>query len=168
MAASDNPMTETEAVNASQHWLDVYAVGHTHPTNRVLHWICAPLLTVSFIGLLSCMPVPPELARLSPIVNWGTLFLMAAVVYYFIMSITLALGTLPFVVAILAALAWFERSQAPLLPLSATGLLIATIGQYLGHRIEGGGATLMRDLLYIAIAPLWALAALYRKLGIPY
>jgi len=155
-------------VSTSRHWLNTYAVGHTHPTNRALHWVCAPLLTVSFIGLLSSLPVPDEIQRLSPVVDWGTLFLMAAVVYYFIMSIALALGTLPFVVGIVVLLVWLDRSGAPLLLISATGLLIAAIGQYLGHRIEQGGATLMRDLLYMTIAPLWVLAALYRRLGIPY
>lgn len=152
----------------ARHWLDIYTVGHTHPTNRALHWICAPLLTVSFVGLLSSLPVPSELARLSPILNWGTLFLMAAIVYYFIMSITLAIGTLPFIVALSAALVWLDQTGAPVLLWSATGLLVATIGQYLGHRIERGGATLIRDMHFIVVAPLWALAALYRKLGIPY
>ena len=114
------------------------------------------------------MPVPPELERLSPVVNWGTLFLMATVVYYFIISISLAIGSLPFIIAIAASLIWLEGSGAPVLSLSAMGLLIATVGQYLGHRIERGSATLMRDILYLIVAPLWALAALYRRLGIPY
>jgi uncharacterized membrane protein YGL010W len=149
-------------------WLDLYTVGHTHPTNRALHWVCAPLLTVSFVGVLSSLPVPAAMAQLSPVVDWGTLFVMAAIVYYFIMSITLALGMLPFVIALIASIAWLERTGAPLLLLSTSGVLIAAVGQHLGHRIEGGGATLMRDLHYIVIAPLWALAALYRKLGIPY
>lgn len=155
-------------MSAPLQWLELYALGHTHPTNRALHWVCAPLLTVSFVGLLSSLPVPIALAQLSPVVDWGTLFVMAAVVYYFIMSITLALGTLPFIVVLVAALMGLERSGAPLLLLSAIGVLIASIGLHLGHRIEGGRATLMRDLHYIVIAPLWALAALYRKLGIPY
>jgi uncharacterized membrane protein YGL010W len=155
-------------VSAASPWLDLYAAGHEHPTNRALHWVCAPLLTVSFVGALSSLPVPAAIAELSPVVDWGTLFLMAAVVYYFIMSITLAFGTLPFVVGLVATIVWLKQAGAPLLLLSTSGLLLAAIGQHLGHRIEGGRATLMRDLHYIAIAPLWALAALYRKLGIPY
>lgn len=155
-------------VSAPEDWLEAYAVGHAHPTNQALHWICAPLLTMSFVGILSCLPVPSELARLSPVVDWGTLFLMAAIVYYFIMSTALALGMLPFVVLIVAMLVWLDQADAPLLLLSASGLLVATIGQHLGHRIERGDASLIRDVHYIAVAPLWALAALYRKLGIPY
>lgn len=167
MRDGDHRMAGSTATG-SQEWLDLYAAGHRHPANRLLHWICAPVLAVSFIGLLACVPVPPELARLSPVVNWGTLFLMATVVYYFIISISLAVGSLPFIVAIAALLIWLDRSGAPLLSISAMGLLIATVGQYLGHRIERGSATLMRDVLYLIVAPLWALAALYRRLGIPY
>ena len=34
------------------------------------------------------------------------------------------------------------------------------------HRLEAGGS-LLRDLLYCVIGPIWVLAAVYKRLGIP-
>ena len=160
--------TADEPQDLSAAWLAAYDAGHTHGPNRALHWFCAPLFTAGCIGLLSCLPVPAALTSLSPAFHWGTLFVMASIVYYFIMSITLALGVIPFLAAVLAVIAWLEAQSAPVLLCSAIALLVAASGQFIGHRLEGGQASLMRDLHYVAIAPIWVLAAIYRKLGIPY
>jgi hypothetical protein len=61
-----------------------------------------PILVLGTVGILWSLPVPEEFARISPVLNWGSVFLMAAVVYYFIISIPLAIGMLPFVAGITA------------------------------------------------------------------
>lgn len=162
------PESRPRTEDLSGTWLAAYDEGHTYGPNRVLHWICAPLFTAACIGLLSCIPVPETLTALSPALHWGTLFVMASIVYYFIMSTSLALGAIPFLAATLAAIAWLEALAAPVLLCSSVTLLIAATGQLIGHRLERGSASLLRDLHYVAIAPIWVLAALYRKLGIPY
>ncbi len=155
-------------VSPAEYWLSAYEQGHRHYLNRWLHWVCAPLFAASLVGIIWCIPVPRTLAETLPLINWATLFVMAAIVYYFVMSTTLALGILPFVGMTVAGLAWLDASGAPILLLSSAGLLIAATGQFIGHKLEGGSASLLRDLHHAAIAPIWVLAAIYRKLGIPY
>jgi uncharacterized membrane protein YGL010W len=157
-----------DSLDMSTTWLDAYEVGHTQHANRVLHWFCGPLFMAACIGMLSCVPVPQALVELSPAFHWGTLFVMASIVYYFIMSITLAIGAIPFLAAALAVIAWLEATSAPVLLCSGVALLVAATGQFIGHRLEGGQASLVRDLHYVAIAPIWVLAGIYRKLNIPY
>jgi uncharacterized membrane protein YGL010W len=157
-----------DSVDLSTTWLGAYEVGHTQHANRVLHWFCAPVFMAACIGLLSCVPMPRALVELSPAFHWGTLFVMASIVYYFIMSTTLAIGAIPFLAATLAAIAWLEAASAPVFLYSAVALLLAATGQFIGHRLEGGKASLVRDLHYVAIAPIWVLAGIYRKLNIPY
>jgi uncharacterized membrane protein YGL010W len=149
-------------------WLNEYAEGHTGMINIMLHWACSPVLIASIIGLLWSLPVPAVFRESAAVLNWGTIFLMAIVVYYFIISISLALGMLPLVFGLVAGIAWMTRLDTPLWQISFAGMAIAALGQYIGHLSEDGNASLMRDLHYAAIAPLWMLAALYRKLGIPY
>ena len=151
----------------AEYWLAIYDADHSHAVSRRLHFVCAPLFLVALLGLLWCVPMPAALASNLASINWATLFAMATVVYYFVMSITLALGSLPFVAATIGGLAWLDRIDAPLLPIAAVMLLVATLGQFLGHRLESGGS-LFRDLLHCVIGPIWSLAALYRRLGIPY
>lgn len=155
-------------MTSADRWLAAYDQGHTRLSNKILHWACSPVFVLSIIGLLWSLPIPEVFANSSTVLNWGTLFLMAAVVYYFIMSISLALGTLPFVIGSVIALAWLDRMDTPLWLISGLSLGVASIGQFIGHCLEGGKASLLRDVHYVAIAPLWMLAAIYRRLGIPY
>jgi len=151
----------------AEHWIAIYDRGLAHPGNRLIHRVCAPIFLVAVLGLLWCLPVPDGPAMNVAAVNWATLFAMTTMVYYFIMSIPLAIGALPFVVLSLGGIAWLDHIDAPLLLISSSALLIAAIGQFLGHRLESGGS-LLRDVLYCVIAPIWILSAAYRKLGIRY
>jgi hypothetical protein len=83
-------------------WLQRYGDSHTELAYPLLYWAAVPAVVLGTVGLLWIMPVPDEYARISPLLNWGSTFLMAAVVYYFIISVPLAIGMLPFIVGIAA------------------------------------------------------------------
>lgn len=154
-------------MSAADEWLERYARDHDHPLDRLLHGFSIPLVVVGAVGLLWSVPVPAAFAA-SGIVNWGTIFLMAAVVYYFIVSITLALGMLPFVVLVAVAVGRLNGLATPLWVMSAAALGVAAAGQLLGHMLERKPASVLRDLNFVMIGPLWLLAGLYRRLHIPY
>ena len=159
--------TDQAGNGAVGHWLALYERDITHAANRLIHRVCAPLFFVSLLGILWCIPVPGTLEAQLAALNWATLFAMATVVYYFVMSITLALGSLPFIAASLGGMAWLEQTGAPLLTIASVVFLVASLGQFIGYRLQSGGS-LLHDLLYCVIGPIWVLAALYRRLGIPY
>jgi len=155
-------------MKTADQWLDEYAQSHTHSTNTLLHWICVPLIVVSLIGLLWSLPVPVAFREISPVLNWGTTFLMAAVVYYFIISLSLAFGILPFIVVVVAAVVWLDSLSTPLYISSAVIFIAAWIGQFIGHLVEGKKPSFFKDLQFLMIGPLWLLAKVYRRLGVPY
>ena len=39
-----------------QHWFDEYSESHQNKTNKLIHWICIPLIFWSIISLLSLIP----------------------------------------------------------------------------------------------------------------
>jgi uncharacterized membrane protein YGL010W len=123
-------------------WLAEYGESHRDPANKLLHWICVPLIVISLVGLLWHLPVPQALRVASPLLNWGTVLLVGAVVYYVAISWSLALGMVLFVVA------W--------------------IGQFIGHHYEGKRPSFFKDVQFLLIGPLWLLSFVYRKLRIPY
>ena len=96
-------------------WLSEYGESHRMRANKVLHWICVPVIVVSLIGLLWSLPVPQAMRDISPLLNWGTLVLLAGVLYYFAMSWSLALGMAVFVVrrGVCRSL-WLQRLPWPL------------------------------------------------------
>ena len=149
-------------------WLDAYGESHQNATNKAIHWVCVPLIVLSVIGLLWSIPVPDGFSELSPWLNWASLTLMAAVAYYFALSISLGLGLLAFGVALLAVTAWLEGLPAPLWAVSLAIFVVAWIGQFIGHIVEGKKPSFFEDLQFLLIGPMWLMSFVYRRLGIPF
>jgi hypothetical protein len=117
--------------------------------------------------MLWSLPIPQEFVEISPVLNWGSAFLMAAVVYYFIISISLAIGMLPFVAGVSAVQYWLGESPWSLARISSGIVVASVIGLYIGHHKKGGIKAVFHDIQLMMIAPAWLLANLYKRLGIP-
>ncbi len=156
------------AMRPVQDWLDEYGESHVNAINKTLHWICVPLIVLSLIGALWSLPVPAAFVEISPLMNWGILFILASIVYYFIMSIPLALGMLLLMMPTIALFNWTASLQVPLWLLSLTVFVVAWIGQFIGHLYEGKRPSFLKDLQFLMIGPIWLLGFVYRRLGIRY
>ncbi len=148
-------------------WLIDYGENHRDVDNAALYWLAVPLLVVGTVGLLSSLPVPEAFFNISPFLNWGTAFLMAAVVYHFIISVSLAIGMLPFMFGVAALASWLNASQYPFIWASAGLTGGAVVGLWLGRYAKGGIKAVLQDIQLMMIAPVWLLSVLYRRLGIP-
>jgi len=149
-------------------WLSEYGENHREIRFAAIYWISVLALVPSTVGLLWTLPVPAEFERISPLFNWGSTFLMAALVYYFIISMPLAIGMLPFVFGIAALHIWFPELPWAALETSAGLLLASLVGLCLGNHANGGWRAVLRDIQLMIIAPAWLLSMLYRRFGIPY
>ncbi|MDX1499349.1 MAG: hypothetical protein R3176_05600 [Woeseiaceae bacterium] len=151
----------------SHDWLDRYAAAHRQVTWAPVYWAAVQLVVLGTVGLLWLVPVPAEFESISPLMNWGSAFLMAAAVYYFILSVPLAIGMLPFLLGV----AWFQvwlGDSVFSAPRVASGFLLGgLIGLWLGHRNQRGVRPVLEDLQMMMIAPAWLLSILYRRIGIP-
>jgi len=155
-------------MSETDRWLIEYADAHRDLGNGIVHWLGVPILIVGVVGLLWSLPVPEEFVEISPLLNWGSCLLLATVVYYFVISLALAIGMLPFVAAVIAFLAWLEYS-AYSLPVAAGGLTLAgLVGLGAGHIGPGALRAVLRDVQLMMIAPLWLLSRIYRRFGLPF
>jgi len=93
---------------------------------------------------------------------------MAATVYYFIISLSIAIGMLPFILGIAAIQLWLEQSLYSQAHVSGGLFVGGLIGLWLGHRNESGLRPVLSDLQLMMIGPAWLLSILYRRLGIPF
>ena len=148
-------------------WLAEYGTSHEHPANKALHWVCVPLIVFAVLGLLWSVPVPGALAGL-PFANWATLVALAALLYYALLSVPLALGMLvPLALAALV-LARLAALETPLWQICLVIFVVAWIGQFIGHALEGRRPSFFKDLQFLLIGPLWLLGFVYRRLGLRY
>lgn len=148
-------------------WLTDYGENHANIRFAGIYWIAVLTLVTGTVGMLWSTPVPREFVRLSPVLNWGSCFLMAAVVYYFIISMPLAIGMLPFVFGVATVQMQLIESPYSLMHISAVLVALSLAGLYLGQRRNGGYRAVLGDIQMMIIAPLWLLSKLYRKFGIP-
>jgi uncharacterized membrane protein YGL010W len=154
-------------VSDTDRWLSDYGDSHADMANPGIYWLSVPILVLGTVGILWSLPIPEEFARISPVLNWGSAFLMVAVVYYFIISVPLAIGMLPFVAGVSAVQYWLLDSSLSLLRISSGMVVASIIGLYLGQYKKGGIKAVLHDIQLMMIAPAWLLANLYRRLGIP-
>ncbi|WP_293367830.1 Mpo1-like protein [Nevskia sp.] len=139
-------------------WLAEYNDSHQNPANKRLHWLCVPPIVITVFGALRALPSGDAL------LNPATVMAALALIYYFLLSWRLALGIVPLLMLVL----WLvETSHAALgfwhLPLMAAVFVLAWIGQFVGHRIEGKKPSFFKDIQFLMIGPLWLLADLYRR-----
>jgi uncharacterized membrane protein YGL010W len=118
--------------------------------------------------LLWSTPVPDVFAGVSPWLNWATLGAAAAIIYYFALSPALALGVLLGFMLLLAITQWLTALPWPLWLTSLAIFVVAWIGQFIGHHIEGKRPSFFKDVQFLMIGPLWLVAAAYRRSGLRY
>jgi uncharacterized membrane protein YGL010W len=144
-------------------WLDEYSDSHRHPVNKALHWICVPLIVLAVLGGLASVPAPAPLAVAG---GWAGIAALLALGYWLRLSWRLALGMLPVLGALAAVLAALARLGPPLWQSCLAIFVVAWIGQFVGHAVEGRRPSFFKDLRFLLVGPLWLLADAYRAAGL--
>lgn len=152
----------------AEQWLAEYTKTRPGYPLTPLKWLSVLLLVAGLVSLLWTLPTPAAFTPSADVLNWGTLFVMASIVYHFIVSIPLAIGALPLVVGIVAGVAWLDGLDTPLWLAGATFLGLGLVGQMLEHARHGRLPPLASELQLVMIAPLWLVAVIFRRLRIPY
>ena len=153
-------------------WISEYGESHKNSTNKMIHWICVPLIMLSLLALIEIIPFPLYTIELFTIkgqsiyLNWTTLFLIFAVIFYIRLSLSIAIGMLLVAVSMLYSITWIKIYDPSVWKLSLVIFVLAWIGQFIGHKIEGKKPSFFEDLQFLLIGPAWLLSFIYNKLGI--
>lgn len=148
-------------------WLGEYGECHRNRVNERFHFICVPAIVLSVLGLLTCVPVPRAWAGI-PGLDWATLIAALALLYYVLLSWSLALGVLVCFAVLFVIVHLLEALPWPLWVSSLLIFVVAWIGQAIGHVVEGKRPSFFKDLQFLLIGPIWLLAAAYRRVGLTY
>jgi uncharacterized membrane protein YGL010W len=151
--------------------LEEYGESHRNSTNKTIHWICVPLIFFSVVGLIASIPSDyvQRLSEGNPYANWATIVMVLVLIYYVSLSIPLSFGMLLFgLLCLFLTRIIAESGIAPLWAISIGIFLIAWIGQFYGHKVEGKKPSFFKDVQFLLIGPAWLMHFIYKKLGIPY
>lgn len=145
-----------------------YGESHQNPTNKLIHWICVPVIAWTVLALAWSVPVPGPLAAIAWF-NWASLIVVLAVIYYLFLSPPLAAGMIVFSAVSLWLVRLIDAAAPwPVWQVALALFVIAWIGQFVGHRIEGRKPSFFKDVQFLLIGPAWLMHFLYRKAGVPY
>lgn len=137
--------------------LKAYSESHQNTTNKLIHWFCVPVIFFSIYGLIRLIPVPNYFAEMSPFFNWANLAMYFALIYYVFLSIPLFLGFIVWTlfVVIMNEYLLSQLGETTFLWLSIGLFIIAWIGQFIGHKIEGKKPSFLKDIQFLLIGPAW-------------
>jgi uncharacterized membrane protein YGL010W len=148
-------------------WLGNYSQDHRHPSNIALHHVCVPLIVWSVMAALWAIPVPAGLGQQG---LWAALAIVGASAWYLRLSRALGVAMLGVFVAlaVVTQLLWLAVGSRAVLWIAIVVFVLAWIGQFVGHRIEGKRPSFFTDLAYLLVGPLWIVAKTMRRAGIAY
>ena len=148
-----------------QQWLSEYGESHQDHTNKTIHWICVPSIFFSITGLLYSIKLPFAISGIT--VNVAMIVMVLVIFYYLSLSRTLWIGMLLFALFCLWVCYLIELSGImPLWLFCVIVFVVAWIGQFYGHKIEGKKPSFFKDIQFLMIGPAWLMSFIYKKLGI--
>jgi len=147
-------------------WFDEYAVSHQNKTNQLIHFVCVPAIFFSIVGMLMSIPtqiISNTLNLNNPFIeNWAVVLLFAVLIFYLRLSIAMFFKILIF--SILCIIGnYYIGSIFPLFYTSLIIFIIAWIGQFYGHKLEGKKPSFLKDLQFLLIGPAWVIKKVTSK-----
>ncbi len=140
-------------------WLSLYGQSHQNRINKLIHWVCVPVITWTVIALLWGLSI-----NQSAWLNAGMVFIIAALVFYARLDFTIMAGMAVFAACCVALIFWHIAVFDTPLWITAVGLfVIAWVGQFIGHKIEGKKPSFFQDIKFLLIGPAWLLSFIYRQ-----
>ena len=159
-------------MKSAHEWFAEYAESHQNPTNKLIHWICVPLIFYSIIGILASFSMglfnTVQSDTWYPYLHLGSIGLVLALIFYIRLSPSLAIGLALFSLLCLWAVQEVYSSEKSLLYSSSSIFIAAWLGQFYGHKIEGKKPSFFKDLQFLLIGPAWLMHFVYKKWNITY
>lgn len=130
-------------------WLDEYSESHQNKTNKLIHWVCVPTIFFSIVGIL---------AHFSALLT--TLLLVLSFIFYARLDLVLTVA----MAALMLVMAWLIYVLPVGMGFYIAIFVLAWIGQFYGHKVEGKKPSFFKDLQFLLIGPIWCMDAYLGKI----
>ena len=151
-----------------QNWLNKYVESHENKLNKLIHWRCVPVIFFSILGMLSQIHItlletmiPHEFA------NLASIFGIFGMIFYLKSSFPMFVGVRFFSLLGVITISFLNNTDYRL-EISIVLFVLAWIGQFIGHKIDGVKPSFFEDLKFLLIGPAWLIGFTYNKLEIKY
>lgn len=139
-----------------QQLLNEYAESHQHKTNKLIHYICVPLIFWSISAMLWVVKIPY-------VENLAIVMTALISLYYLAKDLVIAIEMIIFSILCLVLNAYLEKVGIPLLISAVIVFIIAWIFQFIGHNIEGKKPSFFKDLQFLLVGPAWIIQQFFKQ-----
>lgn len=147
-----------------------YGESHRNATNKLIHWICVPLIFWTILGFISLIPAPHFCGSYFGCISLVSLIAIGLVTLFYLRLSILIGFVMIFVMLLMEHFAYGINirygKQSWMVYLAI--FIITWILQFVGHKIEGKKPSFLKDLQFLLIGPIWLLSFILKKLGIRY
>lgn len=149
--------------------LSEYGESHQNPTNKLIHWICVPIIFWTVTALLWAVKIPYIIPGLEIELNLALIALVFVLGYYLTLSFTISFGMLLYSIGC-AALSYYieENVGFPLWAIALIAFVVAWIFQFIGHNVEGKKPSFLKDLQFLLVGPAWLMHFIFKSIGLKY
>ena len=85
------------------------------------------------------------------------------------LSMSITIGMVIFIfICLFISEAIFKYSAFPLWATAVIVFVLAWIGQFYGHKVEGKKPSFLKALQFLLIGPAWLMHFIYKKIGLKY
>ncbi len=145
--------------------LQEYGESHQNETNKLIHWICVPAIFFSLVGLLHQVKFPVSEGGFY--LSLAIIVLALAVLYYFRLSNLLGISMIAFGAScIFGWIAIENNSTMQPWIIAVTIFVLAWIGQFYGHKVEGKKPFFLKDLQFLLTGPAWLMNFIFLRFSI--
>lgn len=152
-----------------EQFLADYGVSHQNHVNQWVHIVCVPAIFFATLGLFWLIPIGNWLGLSGQAAYWvngATVFGALSMLVY----LKLAVWVFTMMAAWFALSFWgvtaIYNAGLPLGWISFAIFVVAWIGQFIGHKIEGKKPSFLDDLVFLLIGPIFVSVEFAHKLGL--
>ena len=139
-------MTESELIK-------LYSSSHKNETNILIHYICVPII---FLNVVSLIYYYSPLYLTAVIVALSFIFYIRSLKSYLLPMVALYI--------ICFACCFFLAPLPYFVEANITLFVIAWIGQFVGHKIEGKNPSFFQNIFFLLVGPAWVAAKIKMNL----
>jgi uncharacterized membrane protein YGL010W len=154
--------------------IDEYDSFHQKAANRIINYICVPLIVFSVIGFIWSLPFPQLkfLGVYNSYLNWASFLIAFSIYYYMKLSPVLSYIMLLLIFGLVYIITQMQLAEKTgglvLAQVCVVIFVMANIAQFIGYRIEGKKPTFANEFKFMITAPVWLLSLVMKKFGVKY
>ena len=152
-------------MNDFKHLVIEFEKYHQHPINRLLHFICIPLIFISYLGLFHTLLMYFQINNRAILIAY-IIFITPGLIFFVKQSLSLTLRMSLFLIPVCALFfTYIKDFNLYALVLFLIIFIFAWVGQLIGHKLENKKPAFTKDMIFLITGPLWVTHKFSQKIN---